>query len=377
MKTNFASRDFHYRSRVLFPLFLLVLLMFTKSNACTGIRLTSSDGTVVYGRTMEWGAFDLNSRIAIFPQGYEFIGVTPEGNNGKKWTSKYGFVGLDMAGEMVIADGLNEKGITVGLFYHHGFASYSQYNKKKRSNTIAGQDVSIYILSQFSTIDEVRAGINNINVVGIFDEHIGQEMGVHYMVTEPSGKSIVIEFTNQRVKIHDNPLGVITNGPNYDWHMTNLRNYINLSPVPIPTKKIENMDFSPMGGGSGFLGLPGDFTPPSRFVRAVVFSQTARNTSDGLDASTELFRILDNFNVPLGAAEGSSEANAKNNLKSSTLYTTVWDTKNLIFYYHTQYDRRVRMLNFSDIVFKQSDGKIKYYPMDKEKKQDMENVLLR
>jgi len=232
-------------------------------------------------------------------------------------------------------------------------------------------------LSQFSTIDEVKAGMNKINVVGVFEEQIGQQIDAHYIVTEPSGKSIVIEFTDQKVKIHDNPLGVITNAPNYDWHMTNLRNYINLSPVAIPTKKIEDLDFSPLGGGSGLIGLPGDFTPPSRFIRAVAFSQTARKTSDGLDASTELFRILDNFNVPLGAAEGSSLANSEDNLKSATLYTTAWDTRNLTFYYHTQYDRRVRILDFSDIDFKPKDGKIKYYPMDKEKKQDMENVLLR
>ncbi len=79
----------------------------------------------------------------------------------------------------------------------------------------------------------------------------------------------------------------------------------------------------------------------------------------------------------MGAAEGSGLANSKINLKSSTLYTTAWDTINLVFYFHAQYDRRVRLLNFSDIDSSPKDGKVKYYPMDKEKKQDMENVLLR
>ena len=124
-------------------------------------------------------------------------------------------------------------------------------------------------------------------------------------MTEPSGKAIVIEYLKGELKIFDAPLGVITNSPSYDWHETNLRNYINLSPVAIPDKKIGDLDFKPLGGGSGMIGLPGDFTPPSRFVRAVAFSKTARPTNTGEETMYELFRILDNFNVPLGAAEGS------------------------------------------------------------------------
>ncbi|MFZ0725270.1 MAG: linear amide C-N hydrolase [Desulfobacterales bacterium] len=98
------------------------------------------------------------------------------------------------------------------------------------------------------------------------------------------------------------PLGVITNSPSFDWHMTNLRNYINLSAVALPTKKIEDLDFAPLGGGSGMIGLPGDFTPPSRFVRAIAWSQTTRPMEKSDEAIYDLFRIRDNFNVPLGAA---------------------------------------------------------------------------
>ena len=132
-------------------------------------------------------------------------------------------------------------------------------------------------------------------------------MPVHYLVTDASGKAIVIEFLKGELKVFDAPLGVLTNAPSYDWHETNMRNYVNLSPVALPDKKIENLDFKPLGGGSGMIGLPGDFTPPSRFVRAVAFTQTARPTKTGGESMYELFRILDNFNVPLGAAEGTGE----------------------------------------------------------------------
>jgi len=84
------------------------------SSACTGIRLIAKDGGVIYARTMEWGAFDLHSRVAIIPIGYTFTGLTPDGNNGKIFKVKYGIVALDMLGKDSIADGMNGKGLAVG-----------------------------------------------------------------------------------------------------------------------------------------------------------------------------------------------------------------------------------------------------------------------
>jgi choloylglycine hydrolase len=192
------------------------------------------------------------------------------------------------------------------------------------------------------------------------------------LVTEPSGKAMVIEYLKGELTIFDAPLGVITNAPTYDWHEINLRNYINLSPSALPGKKIEQLDFKPLGGGSGMIGLPGDFTPPSRFVRAVAFSQTARPTPNGEETVYELFRILDNFNVPLGAAEGEGEAKTKG-MRSSTIWTTVWDTKNKVLYYHTQNNRRVRKVDFSKIDFDSARASVRF-PLDKVREQDIEDV---
>ena len=125
----------------------------------------------------------------------------------------------------------------------------------------------------------LRNALAKVRIVGVVEPAIGIAAPIHLMVTEPGGKAIVIEFTAGAVKIHDAPLGVITNSPNYDWHTTNLRNYVNLSAVALPMKKIEDMNFAPLGGGSGMIGLLGDFTPPSRFVRAVAFAKSARPTA--------------------------------------------------------------------------------------------------
>lgn len=354
----------------------MLFIMFTATvNACTGIRLSSADKGIVYGRTMEWGAFDLHSRVTIIPRGHEFIGLTPDGKIGKKWKAKYGVVGLDLLEKVTLADGMNEKGLTAGLFYHPGFAEYPKYDPAKAEMSITAIDVVHFILTQFATIDEVREGMSQIRVVPVVEKSLGIPVDAHFMVTDSQGKSIVIEFADGKMKIFNNPLGVITNAPNFDWHMINLRNYVNLSAVAIPAKKIENMDFSALGAGSGMIGLPGDFTPPSRFVRAVAFSQTAHPTETSDETVYELFRILDNFNLGLGTAEGSDIGHGgTSKLRSSTLWTTAFDTKNNILYYHTQHNRRVRMVDLATIDFSAIGNSIIYIPLDQKKEQDVVDI---
>jgi choloylglycine hydrolase len=188
------------------------------------------------------------------------------------------------------------------------------------------------------------------------------------MVSDPSGEQTVIEWSEGEAKIFDAPLGVITNAPTYDWHMTNLRNYVNLSPVALPAISIDKIDFKPLGGGSGMIGLPGDFTPPSRFVRAVAFSKTARPTDDGPETIYEIFRILDSFNLPLGSGEGSGGDSDLSGMRSTTIWTIAHDMKNKVMYYHTQHNRQVRKVDVGSLNF----GLIKavqIFPLDERKEQ--------
>lgn len=232
------------------------------------------------------------------------------------------------------------------------------------------------MLTQFATVEEVREGLEKVRVVPVPEQVLGGiPAPIHLMVVDQTGKAIVIEFLNGELNLFDNPLSVLTNSPSFDWHMTNLRNYINLSAVSIPTKKIEDLNFAPIGGGSGFLGIPSDFTPPSRFVRAVAYTQTARKTKDGQETVYEVFRILDNFNVPLGSAEGTdAQPELLKEMRSSTIWTSAADTKNLVYYYHTQHNRRVRMVDLKKIDFSPNKSGIKHFPLDMPKSQDIKDV---
>ncbi len=363
---------FHRITLIAFAASLVAVLAAREVIACTGITLKARDGAVVYGRTMEWGSFDLNSQVVIYPRGYKFTAHTPDKKPGMAWQGPYGFVGLDGLDAEVTLDGMNERGLAVGGFYHPGFAEYQKYDPEKAGQSMGPGDVIAYLLSTCATVDEARVAISKVYVTPVIAPVIAIPPPAHFIVVEPGGKAIVIEYLKGELVIFDAPLGVITNSPSYDWHETNLRNYLNLSAVALPSKKLEDMNFAPLGGGSGMIGLPGDFTPPSRFVRAVAFTQSARKTADGPETVYELFRILDNFNVPLGAAEGEGEATTRG-MRSSTLWTTGWDTKNKALYYHTQNNRRVRKVDLTELNFAEGREKIRF-PLDKEKVQDIEDV---
>ena len=348
----------------------IVFVFATVAFACTGLRLIGDDGTTVFGRTQEWGKFDLHAQAAVVPRGQSFQSKMPDGKNGFAWTGKHGYAGVLLMNR-VVNTGMNEKGLAGGMFYHEGFAEYAEYDPTLADKSIAPSQVLAFILSNFSTLQEVRDGLQRVRVVPVVDPDLKKPFPLHVMVVQPGGESMVIEFKDGGPKFFDNPVGVIANNPTFDWHLTNLRNYGFLSQKPFETAQWGELKITPLAGGSGFLGLPGDFTSPSRFVRATVFAHTSRSTKGGPDTVQELFRILDNFNLGAKQAEGA-DASSEVSIPSSTQYTIANDTKNRIIYYHTMYNRRVRKIDLKQIDFGKEG--MRRIPLDKERVQDIKDV---
>ena len=348
--------------------FIFYILLSSSAHACTAISLKAEDGDLLMGRTMEWGMFNFNSEIRVVPRNYEFIGSTPDKKPGLKWKSKYGFTGITVFNKNAFTDGINEKGLVVALLYHPNFAKYSKYDPNKADETMGPLDVITFLLTTCENVNDVREAMKKIKVTSVIEPALKITPPVHFIVTDQKKHQIVIEFKDGEVIIYDAPLGVLTNDPFYDWQITNLRNYLFLKPESISDKKIKGINFAPLGVGSGMLGMPGDFTPPSRFVRAVYLSSTARKTPNGPETLYEMFQILDNFNVPLTPEEAKKHPK----MRSDTQWTVVSDTKNLVLYYHTQNNRRVRMVDLNKINF--ANTIIVKQPLDKIPEQDIQNV---
>src|SRR5216110_4058676 len=186
--------------------------------ACTGIRLIAEDGTVVHARTMEF-AIDIHSDVIVVPRGYARVGTTPDGKEGLKWKAKYASVGANGVGFPLLFDGVNEKGLAAGTFYFPTSAGYMPYTAADAGKTIAQWEVGPWILENFASVEGVKANIGNIVVPAVVFGGWGFAPEAHYIVHDASGKSIVIEYVGGKLNVQDNPPGVLTNSPAFDWHM--------------------------------------------------------------------------------------------------------------------------------------------------------------
>lgn len=313
--------------------------------ACTGIRLKAADGSIVSGRTLEFGFFIPTDVVAI-PRGYKFASDTPLGV-GKTWTAKYGAVGASLEGTLSVIDGLNEKGLAVGLFYFPTFAQYVDTTRDNQAKSLSPADFGTWLLTNFASIDEIRAAIEGGEAViapTLVKGFPPEPQPAHFVVYDKTGTSIVIEPLDGKLKVFDNPLGVITNSPTFDWHMINLRNYVALNPRNVPPVSVNGATFRQLGQGSGMLGLPGDFTPPSRFVRAAVFSATAIPEKNAERSVFQLFHVLNNFDIPVGVAREEHDGVLHTDY---TMLTTARDPQALKFYWKTYDDQTIRVVDMN------------------------------
>ncbi|HIK44367.1 MAG TPA: choloylglycine hydrolase family protein [Leptolyngbyaceae cyanobacterium M65_K2018_010] len=346
--------------RKVFAILLIALLLVGSltppAYACTGIRLKAEDGSVVHARTMEF-AIDIHSDVIVVPRGYQRTGTTPDGKAGLKWGAKYASVGANGLGLPLIVDGLNERGLAVGLFYFPTTAGYMSYSASDAGKTLAPWEMGSWILDNFATVEEVKANVSKVVVPDVVFEGWGFSPPVHYVVHDAAGNSIVIEYVGGNLNVHDNPLGVMSNSPTFDWHMTNLRNYVNFSLTNVPPVQLGTVKLLPFGQGSGMLGLPGDFTPPSRFVRAVAFSQSVLPSNTGNDAVLQAFHILNNFDIPKGAAREAEKDEHGNILADYTIWTSANDLKAKRFYFRTYENSQIRMVDLTSMNLNARDIK--------------------
>ena len=326
---------------------LAVALAVSPVFSCTGIMLKTADGGIVHGRTVEFGIF-IDTQIVLVPRGYAFTGETPLGP-GKAWSGKYAVVGGIAFNNLAILDGMNEKGLAAGAFYFPTFAEYAETTPENRAISMSMADFTNWLLTSFSTVGEVKAAIAAGEVAiapTILKGWPPQAQPFHYVVYDATGASIAIEPIGGKLKIYDNPLGVMTNSPTFDWHMTNLRNYIALNPRNVPPLKIDGTTFRQFGEGSGMLGLPGDVTPPSRFVRAAVFSVTAIPEKDAEHGVLQVFHILNNFDIPVGVARSEADGVMHTDY---TMLTVARDPQALRYYWKTYDDQAIRMVDMKQL----------------------------
>lgn len=313
------------------------------AEACTSLLIPTSDGSFVYARTMEF-AVDLQSQALVIPRNFAMSGTAAGGKPGKQWTTKYAAVGLNGLGFKILADGMNEKGLVGGILYFPDFAGYVAPEKADPAKSVAPWEMLTWALTSFASVDEVRAALDGIEIVALKPDSFPIIPPFHYTFHDASGQSIVVEPVNGVLKVYDNPYGVMTNSPSFDWHLTNLRNYVKLSPNNAPPLTVRGHVINSLGEGSGLLGMPGDATPPSRFIRAFAYAMSAKPVPSGERSVRLAEHIINNFDIPKGWVR---EQGGQQPVLEYTEWSSIADIKNRKYYVKTYDNQSLQVIDMA------------------------------
>jgi choloylglycine hydrolase len=323
------------------------LLLTVPALACTDVRLIAADGTPITVRTMEF-AVDLQSDAVIMPRGRSFTSPGPKAS-GLTWTSKYGYVFMSAYGQPAVTDGLNEKGLGFGALYLPGETQYETVKAGEEGRALSNIQFGAWALGNFATVDEVRDAVKDVRVWAEFVPQLGSFSPLHYSFHDASGKSLVIEYVGGTVHVYDNKIGVLTNSPTYEWQIQNLRNYVNLTAENAAPVKLGNTTYAGTGQGSGLHGLPGDPTPPSRFVMAAATSYLADKPKDAAAALTLAQHLIDRVDIPKGLVRDYSQGGKP--MGDYTQWTVFRDHANKVYFWRSYEDTGLKSLDLQTVDF--------------------------
>jgi choloylglycine hydrolase len=201
-----------------------------------------------------------------------------------------------------VVDGMNEKGLVGAELNFPNSASYPVVSSAESGGSINSVQVLTYVLTNFSTVEEVKVGLQKIKVNGAKLAVYGNRTPpVHYAFHDANGKSIVVEYVKGELTITDNPVTVATNDPPIQDHLKDIGNYSNLSNIEKPPLVINGATFAAPSSGNGLHGLPGDSLSPSRFIRAVFLSNSVPKTFTTAQMNDAAWHILGSFDIPPGS----------------------------------------------------------------------------
>lgn len=312
--------------------------------ACTAILVTDIKGNAYKGRTLEFSA-PVPVLMTYFPVGMKIESSTPSGKPGLSFNTKYAILG--MAGDAVagakqpfIAEAANDQGLT--------FSSNQLNNSSTAplgsdsSKILAVTDLGAWILGNFKTVAEVKAAMASGNTefwLPNIPAFGNLPLPQHYAVFDRSGKGLVIEFLNNKTNVYDNPVNVLTNGPEFPWHLTNLNNYT-FTNKDKNTGQLGQLKLATQDAGIALAGLPSAQTATGRFVRAAFYANYVRKGKTPDEAIVTLGHIMNNFDRPydltVDGAGGIGDGPRGNALSSEvTQWTVMNDLSRNLYYFRS------------------------------------------
>ena len=252
-------------------------------------------------------------------------------------------------------DGMNEEGLSFGALLFPYFAKYAPVPVEHDRQALPYTNLGDWILGNFRTVEEVRNALPNVYV------YLNQVPGLgdttfplHYIISDATGKALLSNIS-MGMRIYDS-MGVMTNSPSYDWHITNIANYLHLAPVNPPEVKADGKIFAATGQGYGMIGLPGESALLLVFIKSAVLLQVAVQAADAAGALNLAEHIMNNVDIPFGEAR---EPSTGNYLTDITQWVVFKDLTNKKFYYRTYNNMSLQMVDLSKIDFRANAHRLK------------------
>ncbi|RDY26840.1 linear amide C-N hydrolase [Romboutsia weinsteinii] len=328
---------------------------------CTALTLTTKDGYHLFGRNMDL-EYSFNQSIDLVPRNFSYINkITNETEK-----TKYAMIGMGiiMDNHPLFAEAMNEKGLACAGLNFPGYAHWEETSIEGKTN-IAPYDVILWILANFETIEQLKPELEKLNIVGKPFAKSTPLPTLHWIVTDKKGDCIVIEKTKDKLTVFDNKVGVLTNSPTFDWHITNLNNYMGITPYQPSDMTWSDQQLKPLGQGAGGFGLPGDFSSTSRFVKVAFLRSNVAFSEAENSGIIEFFHILNGVAFVRGSVETPEQKN------DITQYTSCMCQEKGIYYYNTYNNNQIRVIDMNKENL--DDDKIKIFEYKDKLNMEYEN----
>ena len=280
---------------------------------CTAI--TYKTDSFYFGRTLDL-EYHYKESIAVTPRGF-FEGL------------RYAIIGVATVENdyPLYYDAVNEKGLCMAALAFWNSAKYNTERTEK--DNVASFELIPYILSKCSSVKEARELLSSINITNkAFSEELPPSP-LHWMISDRDS-SIIVEPLENGLKVYDNPVGVLTNNPTFDMQLFNLNNYRNLSVKTPENTFAKDLDLDTYSRGMGAIGLPGDLSSASRFVKVAFTKENSFSGDSEAESVSQFFHILGSVEQQKGLTFIDDP-----DLYEYTIYSSCYNTDEGILYYKT------------------------------------------
>lgn len=329
--------------------------------ACSSFSWETKDGRHLLGRTYDqFGDLAANRVIGVPPGAGCSPSLHPEG---EAPSGRYAYTGMAVLGfgEPILVDGVNAAGLMGALLHYPEYAVYPKKAEPEKTAVHPGRLLA-WLLCRCAG---VREAVEAMDAITLVDEPIqGKPLPAHYILSDKTGETLVIEPDAGGVHIHRNTIGVLTNSPDYRWHRTNLRNFVGVTNLPKAPRTIAGHEIREFGERlGGGTGLPGDYSSPSRFVRMAFMKEYAVRGENEVDGVSRMFRTFAMVDIPEGLAKGDPDYE----VYEQTLCTSVLCAESGLYYFAPAQNRRI-----SAVRLLEAGAKVQHFPLG-----DTQDILYR